>query len=298
MDRRHIEYFLGVARHGSFTAAAAALHVAQPSLSQAVRALEREVHAPLFHRLGRGVRLTAAGEALIGPAEQILRCFASATAAVREVSELVTGRLELVALTTLTVDPLAPLVGAFRRAHSGVDVRIADPARASAVAEMVRSGRCELGLADFSVPADGLSNFELPAQEVQVVLPPDELVSRGRRLRHADVAALDLIATPLGTSTRTMLEEMLAEANLRPRVAVETPHRAAIVPLVLAGAGCSLLPKPMADDAARHGACVAGIDPPLHRRIRLLWCSGPLSRAAQAFIDLVAAGTLRGASPS
>ena len=288
MDRRQVEYFLAVARHGSFTGAAVELRVAQPSLSQAIRSLEREVDAALFHRLGRGIRLTPAGEALVGPAQHILRGFANATASVRQATGLIAGRLEIVALTTLTVDPLARLVGAFRRAYQGVEIRIADPEHASGVAELVRAGRVEIGLADFSVPSDGLRTAELAAQEIRVVLPPDTTIDATARLSLTDVAALEMITTPAGTSTRSLLDSVLISAGAAPRVAVETPHRAAIVPLVLAGAGSTLLPEPMASDAARQGARVVGIDPPVLRRIRLLWRPGPLSATARAFIDLAA----------
>jgi DNA-binding transcriptional LysR family regulator len=291
MDRRQLEYFLSVASHGSFTSAAHSLRVAQPSLSHAIRTLEHAVGAQLFHRLGRGVTLTSAGEALLGPAQQIIRDFHTASSSVRAVSGLAAGHLDLVTLTTLAVDPLAGLVGAFRKRHPGVDIRITDPERASAVTEMVRTGRCELALADFSVAEEGLDSLELPEQEVLAVLPPGAVVDTGRPLKARDVASLDLIATPDGTTTRAVLEQALSTAGVALRIAVETSHRAAIVPMVLAGAGATLLPRPMAEDAGRQGAQVAALDPPIVRRVRLLWRPGPLSPAARAFVDLAPRGT-------
>ncbi|GAA5114151.1 LysR family transcriptional regulator [Pseudonocardia adelaidensis] len=71
MDLRQLEYFLAVVEHGGVHRAAA-LHVAQPSLSQSLRRLERDLQADLFHRVGRGLVLAPAGEALIGPARQML----------------------------------------------------------------------------------------------------------------------------------------------------------------------------------------------------------------------------------
>jgi LysR family carnitine catabolism transcriptional activator len=287
VDRRQLEYFLAVAAHGSFTSAASALRVAQPSLSHAIKSIEREVGAILFHRLSRGVRLTAAGEAFLGPAHQVMRDFEAARASVRMVSDLVAGRLDIVAMTTLAVHPLANLVGDFRRAYPGVDISIDDPEHAAAVTDMVRTGRSELGLADFSVPAGDLRAYELPEQQMLAVLPPDADIPENASLKVAQVAALDLIATPLGTATRSLLEFALAGAGVPLRIAVETPHRAAIVPLVLAGAGSTLLPLPMAEDAARQGAKIAPIDPPVARRVRLLRRREPLSPAGRAFMRAV-----------
>ena len=73
MDLRQAAYVVAVVDEGSFTAAAASIPVSQPALSQAIAALERELGAPLFHRIGRRVVLTPAGEAFVGPARQMLR---------------------------------------------------------------------------------------------------------------------------------------------------------------------------------------------------------------------------------
>ncbi|MHA6626626.1 LysR family transcriptional regulator [Pseudonocardia sichuanensis] len=291
MDRRQLEYFLAVAAHGSFTGAAASLHVAQPSLSHAIKAVEREVGAVLFHRLSRGVRLTPAGEALLRPAQQVLRDFAAARASVQMVSDLTAGRLAIVAQTTLAVHPLAGLVGAFRQAHPAITIGIEDPEHGAAVVEMIRTGHSELGLTDFSAPVGDLRSYELPDQEVLVVLPPDADIGDGVSLAVAQVVGYDLIVTPPGTASRALLEFALSDAGVPLRVAVETPHRAAIVPLVLAGAGVTLLPRSMAEDAARQGARVAGLDPPVVRRVQLLWRREPLSPAARAFVRMVVSQT-------
>jgi LysR family carnitine catabolism transcriptional activator len=286
MDKRQLEHFLAVASHGSFTSAAAALHVAQPSLSQTMRNLERELGVSLFHRHARGVKLTPEGQALVTSAQDVLRAFGAAQTSVRQVRNLVAGRLDIVALTTLAVDPLAPLVGAFRRAYPGVDVRIQDPEHTAAVVEMVRSGECELGLADVSIRATGLATLELREQEILTVLPPDAVLN-GRALTLSEVARMDLVATQPGTTTRMLIEEALAGAGVPLRIAVETPHRAAIVPLVLAGAGAALLPRPMAEAARRQGAQVSRINPPLVRRVRLVSRRRQLSRSAAAFVRIV-----------
>ena len=97
MDERRLRYFLTVVDEGSVTRAAERLHVAQPSLSQALRAFERELGVQLFHRVGRGLRLSAAGEAFVGPARQIVR---ASTRPERDqrVVELRAGTLEIAAL--------------------------------------------------------------------------------------------------------------------------------------------------------------------------------------------------------
>ena len=148
MDLRQLEYVVAIVDHGGFTRAANALHVSQPSLSQGVRNLETELGVELFHRLGRKVVLSAAGEALVEPARQVLRDVQTARASVAAVSGLVAGYLDVVALPTLAAEPLARLIGAFRGQHADVVVRVAEPEDTGALAQLIRSGRSEVGLTE------------------------------------------------------------------------------------------------------------------------------------------------------
>lgn len=291
MDLRQASYVLAVVDEGTFTAAAASIPVSQPSLSQAIGALERELGTTLFHRLGRQVTLTPAGEAFVGPARRMLHDAALARAAVADVADLATGRLDLVALSTLVVEPLVELVGRFRRAHPGITVRIAEPEDADAVADLVRSGRCELGFGDEPIVGPGLEVDPLGRQAILAVLPPGTDLAGGR-LSAARLAAFPLITTPRGTSTRRLLSTALAgrrPGGTEPALGVVTEHREAIVPLVLAGAGAALLPEPLARAAAERGAVVAPLARSLSRPVVLVRRSGPLSPAAAAFRSLALA---------
>jgi len=285
MDLRQVEYAVGVLDHGGFTRAAAALHVSQPSLSQGIANLEADLGTALFHRLRRQVRPTAAGEAFAAPARQLLRDVQTIRAAVVAVTGLHSGRLDLVTLPTLVAEPVAGIVGGFRRAHPGVTVRLFEPEDTEAVMAMVRDGTCEIGATELPAPAD-LDAVDYGTQELLAVCPPGTVVNR-RRLKVASLAGLPLITTPPGTSTRRLVDDALAGAGIAATVAVETAHREAILPLVLAGAGTSFLPAPLAAEAATRGAVVTRLDPPLVRQIGFVHRCGPLSPAAAAFLALV-----------
>jgi LysR family carnitine catabolism transcriptional activator len=286
MDVRQIEYVLAVADEGAFTRAAHAVHVAQPSLSQAVRALEAELGAELFWRLGRRVALTPAGETFVASARRVVRDMASVRAAVEAVTELRAGHLDVVSLPTLVVEPLARLIGAFRTAHPGVTVRVVEPDDAAAVPALVLDGRCEIGLAELP-SAVGVEARPLGVQDLLAVCPPGTSLKGRRRLPVRRLADMALVATPAGTSTRNLVDRVLASEAIEPQIAVETEQREAILPLVLAGAGTCFLPRPLAEDAARRGAVVAELDPPLRRAIGLVHRAGVLSPAAHAFVEML-----------
>jgi len=287
MELRQVEYALAVIDHGSFTGAAQSMYVTQPAVSEAIHRLERELRVELFHRVGRSVVLSAAGEAFEEPARQMLRDAQSLLASVQAVSGLVAGRLDVVVLPTLASDPVAAWVGAFSKAHPDVTVRVTEPEDSAEASAMVRSGACELGILDLP-PADaGLQAEELFVQRVFAVFPTGTPVPRSGRVSIQGLAKMPLVTTPRGTSTRQMADEALAMGGVETNVAVETGQRDAIVPLVLAGAGMSFLPEPLADEARRRGAVVAALTPAVRRTIGVVYRSGPLSPAASALLELV-----------
>jgi DNA-binding transcriptional LysR family regulator len=258
--------------------------VAQPSLSVRLRDLERELGVDLFHRVGRGVRLTAAGDVVVEHARQVLAQVAILRAAAADVAGNEAGTLDVVSLPLLAVDPLAELTGRFRRAHPKVAVRIAetdDATDAGGVAGWVRSGRAEIGLAELPVTGGDLVVSPLADQELLVIGAPGTLAAE---VALRDLAGAPLILTPPGTSSRRLVEAAFAGLGLEVAIAVEVAPREAVVPLVLAGAGVGFVPGAQARAAVAQGASVARPDPPLVRRIGLLLRPGPASPAARAFL--------------
>jgi len=289
MELRHVEYVLAVIDHGSFTAGAEAVGVAQPSLSEGIRRLEAELDVRLFDRVGRSVVLTDAGRAFEGPARAMLRERGVAMDAVGAVRALVTGALELVALPTLAVDPLAGLVGRFRTLHPGIVVRVAEPDDASAIGDVVAEGHSEVGLAELPVGRDELVAIPLTRQEIVAVCPPGTKLPAPGRLPVGALAGMPIVAIPAGRSTRDLLDRALASAGVTPFIAVEIAQREAIAPLVLSGAGTSFVPRPMADALGAQGAVVARMVPALTRQIGLVHRANPLTPAARAFVELARA---------
>ena len=289
MDVRQLSYVLAVADEGTFTRAAEVLRISQPSLSQGIRSLEAELGVELFERRARPVRLTSAGEALLEPARRAVRDLDTARAAVDAVAGLDRGHLDLVSLPTLSIDPVAELIGRFRLAHPGVVVRLREPDDAESVATLVRSGAGELGACDLPLSdPSGLVAHRLADQGYRVVLPPRQrLVADTAVPMGLDVLAeLPLVTTPPGTSTRGALDQVLAAIGRTPLVAVETELRESVVPLVLAGAGAAFVPDGLADSARRRGATLVQLDHPIVRHVGLIHLDGGLSPAAAAFLTL------------
>ncbi|MGI6872208.1 LysR family transcriptional regulator, partial [Amycolatopsis sp. 3B14] len=240
MDARQLEYFLAIVDHDGFGRAAQALHIAQPSLSQAIAGLEREVGVKLFHRVGRRVVLSDAGGELIGPARQVLRDLRTAKATMESLKGVQRGRVELVTMPSPGIEPLSTLTRVFTERHPGITVEAGAAFTVDEVVQQVRQGACELGL----VGAPGVlrpPGLEvLPLQEQDFVLVGAG-VPAGDPVPVDALAGVDLIASPPGSLMRQVVDDIRA-AHLDVRIVAEVAHRASILPLVLAGAGVAVLP--------------------------------------------------------
>jgi DNA-binding transcriptional LysR family regulator len=287
MERRQLEYFLAVIDAGGFTAAAAAQHVSQPGLSHAIKTLERELGAVLFHRLPRGARLTAAGEVLAESARRIVRETEIARARVADVAGVVIGRLDVVALPGLLVAPLAQTIGRFRALHPQVQIRIMPAETPATIREAVRDGTAELGLTDQEPGSGELAVDLVTDQEFIAVLPPGSAAPEGDVLPLRALLAMDVVTGPVGTTVRDFLTVHAAEIGIEVTPVVEVALRGSAAYLAIAGAGVAVLPLPMAEMCRSYGVVLASLDPPLRRNVYLLRRTGSLSPAAQALRALL-----------
>src|SRR5947209_12038440 len=171
MELFQLRYFVAAARHLHFTRAAAECCVAQPSLSQQIAGLEREVGAPLFLRQGRSVRLTDAGEALLEFAERILAEEAAAKRAVQEVIGLKRGQISIWTLPTPGQHLLPPLLAAFRRGFPAIDISVREVVPARQIAEAISNGRADLGIVHRPYQVEGLDERSLLTEEMALVVP-------------------------------------------------------------------------------------------------------------------------------
>ncbi|GAA4920434.1 DNA-binding transcriptional LysR family regulator [Stackebrandtia albiflava] len=287
MDIRQLEYFLAVVDHGGISRAARALYLAQPSLSQAIRTLERDVGSRLFNRLGRGLVLTEAGRALVEPARQAVRSLDVARASVSAVETMVSGNLTIAAMPSPAVEPLSSMIQRFTAAFPDVTVVVRDGQVAQAVIEMVHNGRTEVGiLSSWDHPAEADVHLrEVQRQRFVLVAPPGGDFAPGEPVPWTALSGHRLIVGEHGTGIRRLVEQIRA-AGVAVTIAVETEHREAVLPLVLKGVGVGVLAEAWRPLAERAGAVVCDLAPAASLRLLLAFRKGWLSPAATEFVAL------------
>jgi DNA-binding transcriptional LysR family regulator len=286
MDVRQLRYFLAIVDHGSVHRAAQELYVAQPSVSQALRALERDLGTPLFHRTGRRLVLTPAGERLIDPAREVLRGVELARATVEAVNGLRAGRLVIAAMPSQAVSPLASLVSRFRVAYPLVEVVIRAAGTPVEVVMALRAGTAELGLLATASPGPELAGLTVHALATQAFVLVAALETDLPAVEPVPVDALAgrrLIVGRPGTATRRVADVIIRRSP-GCRVAVEVEHREAVLPLVLARAGIAVMGDSWRDLARAAGAVVRALTTDDVLTVCLVHRDGPVSPAAAAFL--------------
>ncbi|MFI7579776.1 LysR substrate-binding domain-containing protein [Kocuria kalidii] len=286
MERRQLEYFVAISRTGSLAAAAELLHVTQPALSQSLRQLEKELGCELFHRLPRGMRLTPAGEALLDPAKQIFRDFATARASVDAVLGLEGGTFEIASLPGIMLDPLAEWISAFRRLAPKVQIRVRLTEVPEDIPKAVRTGDVELGLMLDIGPQQDLIVKQVGQQEIVAVFPPGSTLDPDEKVTGKELLEHGMILGGPGVG-RELIRRESERTGKQHQSIIEVNRRDSVLSLVLAGAGAGVLPRALATLAEASGAVVRSLDPPAKRGIYVLHRNGPPPPALRLFEQIL-----------
>ncbi|MFI0235961.1 LysR family transcriptional regulator [Streptomyces sp. NPDC016845] len=272
MQFQQLQYFVAVAETRHFTRAAELVHVAQPSLSQQIRALERELGADLFHRARGNITLTDAGEALLPPARRILADADTARYEVQELAQLRRGRVRLGATPSLCTGLLPDVLRAFHDRYPGIQLLIEEGGSLDLVRELAR-GAVDLALVvlPLPAPAPALTTVELLREELVVVSSPSApRPGRGRKsVRVCDLEGERLVMFRHGYDLRELTVAACRAEGFEPDFAVEGGEMDAVLGFVRAGLGVAVVPRMVALRAGPGLHVTPLARPGLHRTIAL-----------------------------
>jgi DNA-binding transcriptional LysR family regulator len=288
---QQLQYFLAAYRHGSFSAAAEELHLAQPSLSEQVRRLESELGVRLFQRVGRGLAPTDAGRALRPHAERTLQDVEAARESVVAVRELRGGIATFGTWGTARYYPGVDIIAEFRRRHPNVRVRVVGQ-NSSEVVDAVHRGELEAGMIALPIDDRGL--------DVQPIMRDELVYASATRARLRDAATIEALAeAPLILAdaswgnedpTRRQLAEMAQRVgvSLEPQIDVEDVEAA--IELCARGFGDTLVARGILLALGRRVPRRLGWVPfeePIYDTFAFIARTGaPLSPASREFLEL------------
>ncbi|MFE5699255.1 LysR family transcriptional regulator [Rhodococcus koreensis] len=286
MDARQLRYFLAVVDQGGINRAAETLLIAQPSLSQSISALERELGVPLFHRVGRRLVLSDAGETLVGPARVVLRDLEDAKASVDALKGLRAGRVDLITMPSPGIEPLTTILTSFSRTYPSVTVNAEAAFTPEEVLHAVRTGVCEVGIlgSPAAVRAPELDVVALESQPLILISGPGAETPERPEIRRSELSGFRLIVSQRGSLMRTLVDEVLA-SGVAATIVAEVAHRTSILPMVLSGFGQAVMPSSWAPSARQAGATVHRIVPESYLHVAAVCRQSHLTPPARTLMD-------------
>jgi DNA-binding transcriptional LysR family regulator len=262
MDLRQLEIIRAIAETGSFTAAGEKLHVSQSAISRQVLILEDELGEPVFHRIGRRIRITPAGESLLQLSHRVFRDLQDTVSAISDTRESLRGSIGLVGGMTVCLYVFPALLAEVRRIHPNLDMRVTVGSTQRSI-EMLRSGTGDLGLLTLPIEASDLVSVPLLQEELLLVTYPSHPLAAQQRIVPADLEKQPFVLFETGSITRRIVEDFFAREHISPPVIMETENVEIIKAMVRSGLGISIVPwqAAAADVTTRQLFCsrIAGV---------------------------------------
>lgn len=297
MELRHLRYFVAVARHLSFTAAAESLGVAQPPLSQQIRDLEVEVGTALFERTTRRVSLTRAGVDFLAQALDILEKSGEAVARARAIGAGAAGIVNVGLTGSMLAGPLGSAIRNFSITYPGVDLRIHEMSPDRQIS-MLKAGQTDISFLR-SPPQDlDLVSERAWCETVTLVLPKGHRLSRMAAIDLADLSQERFVFLRLSDSLfAKYLWDCCVGAGFVPTITHQVVEAASLTSLVAAGLGIAIIPEFVARLAHADVVYKPLKGKPIHADVYALWSkekAGPLIGNFLTFFGSGEARTQRG----
>jgi DNA-binding transcriptional LysR family regulator len=291
MELRHLRYFVAVGEEQHFGRAAKHLHIAQPALSRQIQDLEREIGFPLFERLPRGVKLSAAGELFLEDARQILREVQEATRRAERVASGKAGTLRVGFVESISWHGVVP--ESFRRfRQKQPDAELTPvPMLSLAQVEAVRAGRLDAGfIVSMATLGEELDQRPIAQQKVVLAAPRGHPVTKQTRLRLRDLNDVPFVWFPRRANPAAY--DRLVEACFRgglksPRIVQEADDHATILSLVSCRLGVALVSDSARWQCPRGVALLPIQDLNLVVPFSLMWRKDNTSLLLQRFLDVL-----------
>jgi LysR family hydrogen peroxide-inducible transcriptional activator len=242
MELHQLRYFVAVAQTESFSRAAELCHVSQPSLSQQIAKLEKQLGRKLFDRLSRGVALTDAGHTLLESATVILNQLEDTEKRLRDTNDLQDARLSIGAIPTIAPYLLPQHLQKYHKAYPEVELTVQEDVTQNLINAMV-SGEVDIALMALPLGDDRIAHKELFSEPLLVALPPDHNLVNRRTIKTDQLQNERFIV--LG-DMHCLGEQVLSFCrvnNYSSRIGCRSAQIATIQELILSGQGISLLPQ-------------------------------------------------------
>jgi DNA-binding transcriptional LysR family regulator len=240
MDLRQLEIIRAIAAAGSFTGAGEKLHVSQSAISRQILLLEEELNEAVFLRVGRRIRITPAGEALLQLSHRVFQDLKDTVSFISDSRQALRGPVRLVGGMTVSLYVFPALLREFRRIHPQADLKIWAGATERCTAA-IRAGTADLGLLTLPVEEPDLVSVPALAEELLLVASPSHPLARKKRIVAQDLRKQNFVLFESGSNTRRVIDEFFLRESVDARIVMETENVEIIKALVRHNIGISIV---------------------------------------------------------
>ncbi|GED68528.1 putative HTH-type transcriptional regulator YwbI [Brevibacillus reuszeri] len=285
MDIRHLQYFLEVARHNSFTKAAESLYITQPTISKMVRNLEEELGVELFERLGKRVVLTDAGWVLYSQAEVMVKSFESMTIHIHEVMELKKGRIRIGLPPMVGANFFPRVIGKFCEQYPGIVLELLEVGSKKVEAD-VASGMLDSGVVLLPIDEDIFESYSFVKEDIKVVVHPTHALADRQEVSLAELAEERFLLFHEDFALHNRIIDACVRVGFHPKVIYKSSQWDFLSEMVAANIGITLLPQTICSelDPARF-RILSLVNPEIKWHLGMIWRkNGYLSYATREWI--------------
>ena len=291
---RQLEFLCAVADNGSFSKAAEACHVTQPTLSAAIKEVEGLLGVQLIEREARGASLTQAGEAAVERARSILSDAADLVSAAQQAGAPLSGAFRLGAIPTIAPFLLPRTLKALRAAHPSLKLFLRED-QTDRLLEGLRARKLDAALIALPWEAPGVETMDLGDDEFLLVAPAGHDLTERTDLKSSDLVEEDVLLLEDGHCLRDHALSICRLPSKRGGADVTATSLPTLVHMVAGGLGVSLLPKLAIEAGVTSGADVdlrAFETPLIGRRIGIAWRTGSPRASEAKMIGEIVRGAL------
>ncbi|MBF9000631.1 LysR family transcriptional regulator [Vibrio nitrifigilis] len=218
MELRQLRHFVTVVEHGSISAAARELNLAQPAISSSIKKLEQELNMPLFNRRDRGIDLTIAGQKFVPHARQVLSQAHDAKLAMQALEGLDHGQVDLAVPSMLGSYYFPPLLMAFRHQYPNIELNILDTGTRN-IKRLLLEGEVELGVVASKDLTPELDSGPLIREKMVVCMAVDHPLAEKEEIEYSDFLSHDLALFRRGYYHHLLLDRISRKENIKPKIA-------------------------------------------------------------------------------
>ncbi|MFT5873511.1 MAG: DNA-binding transcriptional LysR family regulator [Clostridium sp.] len=290
MELRQLQYFQMVCQLNNITQAAEKLYVTQPTITNSIKNLEKELSIVLFDRSKKQLLPTAEGRVFLKRVDEILRQVDNATSEMKEYHDVKKGLLTIGVPPMIGTFLFPKLLINFQKSYPNIKLNITEYG-SNTIKRMIEKEDIDLGLIIADSTNKLLSSLPISNSEIVICFKKEHPLSKQSTITFKDIKSEPIILLNEGFYIRQKVLESFNESNIQPNIILSSTHLETIKGLITSGVGISFLLKEIFEENEKISSL--SLNPSIPIKISLVWKKDhSLSNASKAFIDLITANPI------